>query len=431
MKKLIFLSVIAVICPFLLKGQVHSLNGIQPISISQGELLDYSTVINNVKLNGEDAEIIVNLPNTSILSAGQHKLVFTAMTFSGYTETKETDLNVGNSNPLNDIPQFTGVGDHTFSEGELFRPAKAVSATSKSGKKLQVYINVQYPEHLAPGTHDIYFTAIDENGKSATEKANATVNAVSDSTKKLEWARLGSFLYDKYFEPARLDPYMKKDGNGNLNTKIFKTFSYSPTLHGITAELFYLDVKYDQLAFDSIPIKIEPLMARMMMLLKELHHHRFLWKHLQVVIVQVALRGTLARSGETAYTKDRGVHAFRIPVSIFKKENYQTYFTAALQGLADMETKIFSRSDGKGFLTHKLYDDSAVSGIKIMYLQDLREGYYGAYKTEWQNGNVTFEENFDMQMYKDELNALITKFNNWDFGYFNNPSLPYIKQQSN
>jgi hypothetical protein len=431
MNKVIIISIMALVCPFILKAQVHSLNELQPITINKGELLDYSTVISGVKINGEDAEIIVNLPNTSILAEGQHKLVVTAMTFSGYTETKETELNVGNSNSLSNPPQFTGVADHTFSEGELFRPAKDVAAVSGDGKKLKVAVNIKYPEHLAPGTHDIYFTAVDKNGVSSSEHALLTVNPVSDSLRKMEWARLGAFLYDKYIEPSRLDPYMKKDADGNITTNIFKAFSYSPTLHGITAELFYKDVKYDQLSFDALPIKIEPLMARVMMILKELHHHRFLWKDQQLVIVQVALRGTLDRSGETAYTKDRGIHAFRIPVSVFRKDNYQTYLTAALQGLSDMETKIVSRSDGKGFLTHKLYDDSDGTGIKIMYLQDLREGYYGAYKTEWQNGNVTFEENFNMQMYQNELDTLNARFKNWDFGCFTNPALPFIKQQSN
>jgi len=411
-------------------SQVHSLADINPISIAKGELLDYATVVDNVKINGEDAVVSVNLPNTSLLAEGHHKLVFTALTFSGVTETQEVDLNVGNSNPLSNVPVITGVADHAFSEGRLFCLAKAVSASSSTGAKLQVSVNIQYPEHLDPGVHKIYYTAVDKDGKSATKAGSVTVSPVTDSIKKAEWARLGGFLYEKYFEPSRLDPYMKKDANGNVTTKIFKTFSYSPTLHGITAELFYLDIKYDQLSIDPFPIKIEPLMGRMFLLLRELHHHRFLWKQRKMIIVQIAMRGTLDRAGQTAYTKDRGIHSFRIPVSIFKKDNFDKYLVEALEGLESMPTKIFARTDGKGHLSHKLYDDSA-TGIKILFLEDLREGYYGAFKADWQAGNVTFEENFNVQMFKDEYNAVKNRFKSWDFGYYTNPVLPLIKQQSN
>jgi hypothetical protein len=428
MRSFIFLGILGLLCPFILKGQVHSLSDLQPVTINKGELLDYSTVINDVKLNGEDAEITVNLPNTSVLAEGQHKLVVTAMTFSGYTETKETELNVGNTNPLSDLPAITGAADHTFSEGELFRPALDVKAVSSSGKELEISANIKFPEHLAPGTHNYYLTAVDDEGRSATEKTVLTVEGVSDKIRKAEWARLGAFLYKKYVEPSRLQPYMKYNDDGTMKTKVFKTFSYSPTLHGITAEFFYHDVKYDQLSFDPIPIKVEPLMARMMMILKELHHHRFLWKDQQLVIVQVALTGTLDRQ-DTNYLKDRGVHAFRIPVSIFRKTNYQTYLTEALQNLSDMKTEIVPRSDGKGYLSHKLYEDGD-TGIKIMFLQDLREWYYGAYQEDWQNGIVTFEENFDIKMYKDELDTLTERFSRREFGCFTNPVLPFIKQRS-
>ena len=395
------------------------LEDLSDLSIALGEQVDFSSIIDGVILDGEPATVTPNFPDTSILASGRHLLVYTAMTFSGEMTTKAVNLDVENATPLNDPPTISGVANHTFSQGRLFDLLKGVSANSIAGEPLVCTANIPYPEHLALGTNTIYFTTVDVDGKSAVASATLTVLPIEEKFRKAEWARLGNFLYEKYFEPARLTPYMRED------IKIIKSFSYSPTEHGIVADIAYHNVEFDMLSFDPIPMKVEPLTARMLLLLRELHHHRYLWQDQEKIIFEIATRGVQSGTGNI---KERGLYSVYIPVDVFKEDDFDQTIIAALQSLSEMPTTLTGRVDGKGKISHKLYEDPT-SGIKILFMVDLVEGFASNYNTQWYNGEVTLEENFDIDMLKSEYTAVCQRFDRHEFGCFTNPKLPFIKQQ--
>jgi hypothetical protein len=406
-------------------GVVHDLVSLSDINIAKGEKIDFASVINGVSIAGETGEVVVNFPDTSILADGIHQLVFTVLTFSGKSSTRTVNLTVGNGGNLTGVPQFTNISNVTFKKGSMLNLKKDVIALDSSGENIQYSTNIRFPEHLSEGLHKIYYTAIDKSGKSAVQSCEVTVESVTDKLRKVQWARLGDFLYTKYFEPSRLTPYMKTDSNGNITSKIIKTFSYSPVLNAVTAEIFYNDIKYDQLAFPVSPIKLESLMARMFLLLNELQHNRFLWIDKSMIVVQVAMRGSIDRSGvsENTYFKDRGFHSIRIPVSIFKKKNFITYIFKAFNDLATLPTVIKRRNDGKGYIVHKLLDGKD-DNITILFIEDMREDYYPHFKADFKSGIITLEENVDLNMLQDEFDSNWERFENMDFGRFTEPALP-------
>jgi len=405
-------------------GAVHDLVSLSDITISQGESLDFSTVIDGVTLDGETAEISVNFPDTSILADGIHKLVFTALTFSGKSRTRSVNLNVGIGGNQTGVPQFANISDATFKKGSMFNLRENVIAVDSGGANVPFSTNITFPEHLTEGLHRIYYTAIDKSGKSAVQSCEVTVESVSEKVRKVQWARLGDFLYTKYFEPSRLTPYMKTDSNGNITSKVIKTFSYSPVLNAITAEIFYNNIEYDQLAFPVSPIKLESLAARMFLLLNELRHNRFLWLDKDMIIFQIAMRGSINRSGidKNKYFKDRGFHSVRIPVSIFKKKNFITYIFKAFQDLATPPSVIKRRNDGKGYIVHKLLDGQG-QDITILFIEDMREGYYPEFKSDFKNGLITLEENADMNILQSEFDLNWKRFEDMEFGRFSDPAL--------
>jgi hypothetical protein len=396
-----------------------SLDELGELNIAVGERVDFSTVVGTVTVDGEAAQVAPNFPDTSVLAQGRHTLVYTAMTFGGKTAFKQTWLNVGGTTPLQDVPVMTGVADRTFSQGRIFDLLKGIEARAADGEPLVCRPNIPYPEHLAPGTHTVYFTTVDAAGKSAVQNATLTVLPTDEATRKAEWARLGNFLYEKYFEPAQLAPYL---GSG---AKTIKTFSYSTTEPGIVADLAFRGAEFDMLTFDPVPMKIEPLCARMLLLLKELRHHRYLWLDQQKVVFAVELRGKQQGTGDI---KERGVYSVHIPADVFKRETFDQDVLAAFQSLSDMATSLKTRTDGKGKISRKLYEDTG-TGIKILFMEDLIEGFAWNYRTRWQNGEVTLEENFDSAMFRNEYETATARFERGEFGRFTNPKLPFIKQQ--
>jgi hypothetical protein len=396
-----------------------SLDELGELNIAPGERVDFSTIVGTVSVDGEPAEVAPNFPDTSVLVPGRHTLVYTAMTFGGKTATKQTFLNVGGTDPLAGVPVMTGVAARTFSQGRIFDLLKGVEARSAGGEPLVCRTSIPYPEHLAPGEHTVHFTAVDGDGKSAVASATVTVLPVDETTRKAEWARLGNFLYEKYFEPARLAPYL---GDG---AKTIKTFSYSTTEPGIVADVAFRGAEFDMLTFDPVPMKIEPLCARMLLLLKELRHHRYLWLDQEKVVFAVELRGKQQGSGDM---KERGIYSVHIPADVFKKETFDEDVIAAFQALSAMPTDLKGRTDGKGKISRKLYDDAA-TGIKILFMEDLIEGFASNYNTRWRNGEVTLEENFDSTMLGSEYEAVTARFARGEFGRFTNPKLPFVKQQ--
>ena len=408
--------------PVLTKAGTTNLADLTPLSIALGEQVDFSALTDSVQIGGKPAEVHANFTHTSRLAPGRHTLVYTAMTFDGVTQVLETTLDVSGMSALVDAPSFAGLTNVVFSQGRLFNLRAAARADAASGEKLPYAVSVEFPEHLAPGVHAVYYTAIDENGKSTTEKVNVTINPVSDAIKRLEWARLGKHLYAKYFKPARYASYID-----NQDTA-FKVFSYSPTESAITADLTFREVSYDALSFSAIPIKIEPLTARMILLLKELHHHRYLWIDQEKIMVGVVQRGFLARAGNPRRRKDRGIYSMRIPIEIFKKADFDQDVSEALRKLSELPVDLRNRSDWKGNISHKLYTDPN-TGIVTLFMVDLEQSYVAAYLSFYNAGQVTFEENFNYTMFKNEFDQGVAQLNNGEFGRFTNPKLPFIEQQ--
>ncbi len=404
-------------------AMVTNLVDLTPLTIALGESVDFSTFVDTVQVGGKSAKVSVNFSDTSQLAEGRHALVYTAMTFDGLTQVLETTLDVSTTNAWVDAPIFSGLEDTLFSRGRLLNLRAVAYAEAASGKRLAYGVSVEYPEHLAPGIHAVYYTAIDENGKSAVEKISLTVDPVTDEIRRLEWARLGKHLYAKYFEPTRYTPYIDDPDTA------FKIFSYSPTESSITADLTFREVYYDALSFYAFPVKIEPMTARMLLLLKELQHHRYLWIDQDKIMIGIAQRGFLVRSGQPNRRKDRGIYSLRIPVDIFKKETFDYDVGVALRRLAELPVDLYARSDGKGNISHKLYTDPD-SGIEVLFMVDLEAGYVAAYLSEHSAGTVTFEENFDYDQFQNKYDQEIIRLNNGEFGRFNNPKLPFIEQQN-
>ena len=397
---------------------VTNIANLSEITISEGEQVDYSAITGSITVDGEEAAVTPNLPDTSILSNGRHKLVYSAITFSGKTANKETWLNVGSSAPQQNTPSISGVSNHSFVLGRIYDLMLHVEARSYTNEPLVCTQSIQFPEHLAVGSHTAYFTTIDSDGNSAVTNATLTVIPIDNKFRRAEWALLGNALYDKYFEPSRLATYLGTKGT------TMKSFSYAPALNAIVADIAFRNVEFDMLSFDAVPMKIEPLTARMLLLLRELHHHRSLWIDQEFIIFEVELRGKQSGSSNS---KERGIYSAYIPVDIFKLDNFDQYVLNSLKKLSQMPTSLKSRTDGKGKISHKLYESA--TGIKILFMEDLIEGFASDYNTRWKNGQVTLEENFDYDMLVDEYNAQVDRFNNLEFGRFTNPSLPFIKQQ--
>jgi hypothetical protein len=400
-------------------GPATSLDGLGEMNIAPGERVDFSTVVGTVTVDGEPAEVVPNFSDTTVLAPGRHTLVYTATTFGGKTAVKQTFLNVGSNTPLSDTPSISGMGDQTFSKGRIFDLLKGVEARAMDSEPLVCRVSISHPEHLALGTHTVYYTTMDADGKSSVVSAVLTVLPVEKKIRHAESEQQGNFLYEKYFEPDRLAPYFRDEG------KTIKTFSYSETENGIVADVAYRNTEFDMLTFDAVPMKIEPLCARMLLLLRELRHHRYLWLDQQKIVFAVELRGTQQGTGDR---KERGVYSCYIPVDVFKKENFEQKILNAFQALSNMPTELKNRIDNNGRISRKLYEDSA-TGIKILFMEDLIEGFAWNYNTRWNNGEVTLEENFDFAMFRDEYQAQATRFERGEFGRFTNPKLPFIKQQ--
>ena len=395
---------------------VTNLNDLGELNISQGESVIFTQIVENVTVSGEQARVTANFKDTSVLAAGQHRLVYTAITLSGRTAVKTTFLNVDTASPQTQQPTISGVTNATFTETRRFDLLRTVAAYSSSGEP--VVCRATLPsEQLAPGNHSIYFTAVDNSGHSVVTNCSVTVLPLSDSFRRAEWNRLGKALYEKYFEPARLAPYFTS------NTKVYSVFVYGEvsTQPGISAHISFRDVSFDMLSFGQHPMKVEALTARMVAFLKELQHHRRFWFDQPYIIFSVDVRAEQSDSGER---KERGLYSVRIPNAVFQREDFDEVLLAAFRSMPSAELR--SRSDNKGKVCHALYEDPT-SQIRILFEVDLIEGFAWNFTSRWKNGEVTLEENFDAELFAEAYAPVLERFNQGDFGAFSDPVLPFIK----
>jgi hypothetical protein len=404
-----------------LQAAVTNLNDLSSINISHGETVNFSQIVSNITLNGEAATVTANFSDTSMLAPGRHRLIYTALTLNGQTAVKTTFLNVDNAADQTQHPVISGVTNCTFTESRRFDMLRTTTAYSQSAIPLVCRTSIPYPEQLAPGSHTLYYTAIDTNGNSTVTNANITILPLSDKLRRAEWNRLGKALYQKYFEPSRLSPYFTN------KTKVYSVFIYgeADTLPGISAHISFRDISFDMTALGQHPMKIEALTARMTALLKELQHHRRLWFDQPYITFAIDLRGSQSGSGET---KERGLYSVRIPNSIFQRTDFDELLAAALKAMPHATLR--NRTDpGKlrGRVSHNLYEDPN-SHIRILFEEDLIDGFAWNFNTQQQNGAVTLEEFFDADLYTAAYAPIKIRFNNGDFGAFTDPILPFIKK---
>jgi len=402
-------------------SQVSQLNLIQPLQISHGDSIVLQDIVDNVIVNGERAEVSMNYADVSVLSSGRHKIIFSAITFSGFTETFETTLDVDDSTNISDSPQIQGLKDFKISQGKILDLKLYAKALAADGKLLPLSVNVKYPEHLSVGVHKIYYTAVDSQGRSAVKKIEVTVSEVEMKYRRVEWAMLGKHLYDKYFEPSRYD----QDLDGVYSYFIYNV-PYS-TESGIQILMFFENPKYDSFSFDSKPLKIESLMARLMLLLKELHHHRYLWIDQSQIVVSLSefmpFQITTASGDTKDVHKDRGIYGFTIPKAIFKHNDFDQYVLDAFKSMSEAPMNSPTRR-----IRHHLYHNSS-NGIKILYYQMHSGVLWDEYKDRVASGAVTLEENFDFDMFDADYKSCMQDFDSGVYGRFTNPKAPMLNYE--
>jgi len=402
-------------------SQVHNLNQIQPLHISQGESIVVADIVNNVTVNGDDAVVSVNYADTSILASGRHEIVFTAMTFSGETECFETTLDVDNSNTQTNIPTIQGLKNYEISQGKILDLKLHCEALDSSNKTIAVSTNISYPEHLSEGVHSVYYTAVDSIGHSCVKKITVTVNGVPMKYRRYEWAELGKHLYNKYFEPTRYE----NDVDG-----VYSYFIYNvpnSTEPGIQILMFFENTKYDYFSFDIAPLKIEALMARLMLLLKELRHHRYLWIDQPQVVISLSefmpFQITDSNGKIQDVHKDRGIYGLTIPKSVLMKEDFDVYLSETLKAMSDQAMNEPTRR-----IRHHMFFDPS-NGIKILYYQMHSGTLWDEYKARVESGEVTIEENYDFDLFKNEYNLCKSRFDSGEFGRFTNPKAPLLNYE--
>jgi hypothetical protein len=422
--RLKFCLIVSIIfCVFGLNAQVHKLSDISDINLSQGESLNIDEIVTGVKISGEDAEVTVNFSDTSKLAVGKHDLIFTAMSFSGKTNTQQVSLIIKENKPLVSEPTLNGAGDLVMVEGDRFNLLKKVSALSGSGKAIPVSVSIKYPEFLAAGSHDIYYTAVDYDGNSKVVSAKIQVNQLEMKYKKAEWAQLGEALYKKYFTPASF--------SNDVNSGISRYFTYSPTEEGISAEILINEIKYNTLDITGVyPGKLERLTARMVLLLNELKHHRIFWKDEKNIIF--SLSETVRDATEYDFShpdntenpgamKSRGVYIFKIPVDEFKKDNSMEIICNAFHQLSNSSADVEMRKDNGGKITKQHI--KFANGGKIVYMQDLGSKLIANHNSNVEQGSETFEEDFDYNIFQNEWQLQYSNYLKGHFGTFTNPRL--------
>jgi len=416
-------------CALGVNAQVHKLSKITPVHLSRGDSLRVETIVAGVKIAGEDADVSVNFPDTSRLAPGTHDLVFTAITFSGKTDSRKVALIVDEDKAQVGVPLISGVVDLSMIEGDRYNILKKVSAKSDAGKAIPVFASIEYPEHLSSGSHDLYYTSVDYDGKSSVVSCKIQVDALEKKYMKAEWAQLGEALFLKYFEPSNFQ--------SDVENGIMKYFAYSPSEEGIATEISLRDIKYDTLKLDSnYAGKLEILTARMMMFLRELKHHRVFWKNEKFVIFSIneTVKDTteydFAHPDDTenpGAMKSRGVYLFKIPVSEFKKKNSLEVISDMFKNLSvQAETQIELRKDNGGRITKK--HTTLPDGGKIVYMQDLGKKLIDNHTTQVEQGSETFEENFDYNIFQREYLDLADRYNAGEFGVYTNPRLFFNKE---
>jgi hypothetical protein len=423
MKWKFILVLLAALCISSVNAQVHTFSDLRDINISQGESLILSGIITDVKIDGEDASVSVNFPDTSVLSSGHHDLVFTAVTFSGKTETKVVSLIVDKDAPLSSEPSISGSVDLSMTEGDRFNLLRNVSAVDSSGKNIPVFVSLKYPEHLNPGLHDIYYTAVDYNGNSKVVASKLNVKQLEMKYKKAEWAQLGNSLFEKYFIPSEFE--------NDITDGITRYFTYSPAENGITAEIFINGIKYNTFELNSTyPGKLERLTARMVLFLNELKHHRIFWKDQQNIIFTLSEK--IYDSSEYDFSnpdnadnpgarKTRGIYLFKIPVDSFRKDNAVQIIRDAFKSLSALTPDVEKRSDNGGKITKQHIN--LPDGGKIIFLQDLGSSLLSNHSDAVNNGTETFEETFDYKIFEDEWQIQYKNYLDGHFGTFTNPRL--------
>jgi len=386
-----------------------------PLSIAQGERVVFSNVVDEVVLSGgESARVTANFSDTSLLAPGRHVLVYSAISFTGRTETVTTTLDVDGTNALSGVPVFSGLSDRSMPQGTVAQLKRGVEVHAAGGDPLDFSVSVSYPEHLCPGTHSVFYTAVDENGISFVTNVSVMISAVDEKTRRIEWARLGSALYEKYFEPARLDPYMTS------GAKVMKNFVYSETATGLVAEVVFRGLEYDQTTLETLPIQLEPLMARMMGLLRELKHHRFFWADQSNVVFGVDVYGVHEGA---SYERARGIYSCYVPRDVFKRADALERIVEAFENLANLGASYKGMPSGKGLCSHAFYEDPS-TGIKLVFIAFMKEGYPSTWRSRYADGTVDLEENFNMGRFLPEYLEESRRFESGDFGRFTNPQMP-------
>jgi hypothetical protein len=419
------LTALSVLCFYILAAavfsQVHELNLIQPVHIAEGETLNISDIVDQVMIDGENTVVSINYPDTSVLASGRHTLVFTAETFTGKTECFETTLDVGNSDPLRNIPVIRGIENYHISCGKLLDLKLNCEAFDSNNNPIEVFTNITSPEHLSPGIHSIYYTAVDSDGKSCVEKITLTADEVPMNYRRYEWAELGRHLYNKYFEPERYE----NDLDGAYPYFIYST--PDSTEPGIQILMFFENTRYDYFSFDSAPLKIESLMARLILLLKELRHHRYLWIDQPQIVISLSefmpFQITDSAGKIQDVHKDRGIYGLTIPKSVFMKSNFDKYVSDTLKRMSEQPLNEPTRR-----IRHHMFLDNS-TGIKVLYYQMHSGTLFDEYKTRIESGEVTIEENFDYNMFLNEYNQCKIRFISGEFGRFTNPKAPLLNYE--
>ncbi len=233
-------------------------------------------------------------------------------------------------------------------------------------------------------------------------KANDT-----PSPQRVEWARLGARLFERYFEPAR---YAKRFASSK-ESRVDKVFSYSPTENAITAEVAIASMKW-QPPFDrSAPGTAEEMMARMMLVLRGLRAHTELWSGRTRIIAGVSSRSyVVPPSGKGKFRVDRGLYSIYIPVALFKEDNYAVAICAALKALSDKRLKLGKRPGGGAKGNMSYCSLSAPNGVKVLFFDYLEAGCATAFRSSLKSGGTDLGVNFDYVKFKSEYDRLLKRF---------------------
>jgi hypothetical protein len=336
-----------------------------PLSISSGEQVDFQSIAPSTMIEAEEVPVRVNLPKTSRLAPGRHTLIYSAVSFEGETITKVTTLDVDHAGAQASVPGISGLSDFSYYQGKQINLRQYLTTTNALGQPVNSRISIERFEHLAPGTHDVWVTAVDAAGQSFSMKAVADVIAMEQKYRAAELALLGPKLGEKYY-------------SGQYSTEftpniVFGYGESEPVLFGsVNADMSYPTLGYDT----HTDVRVEPLLARFLLAFRELRHHRYLWLDQQYITICLMIYVEdfwVAENGDRA-RKNRGFPGIKVPVSVFRRADYETVILESLQGLADMPLNMFQRPFQQWRENWYNYENPD-SGIELLFIQDLEKPF--------------------------------------------------------